>query len=1820
MAYVNVAEWKTEQVCEWLKGLDNSVLPYVHSFTNNRVNGQQLLSLRPEDLEQLGVLKLGHQEIIIEAVEYLRNFHYELDRENLQLLALRLSCQAHSLHNELCRQTGSKPLSTQALSDVVAVMSAVKPLVRWLDRPPFSGQLEYNDKRNELLKLSIEIATCAQRERFAVKPIEAIRNSCGQLAKLADYIIQDISDPMILQPSSLDLATLKKRPGDELGFYILPSFHGSHQITDIKFSSAAHQCGKMEDSDEIVQVNYQTVVGWERKNVLELFNECPSEILLTLKRRPKHTKVFGQIYIKPYRLPSNKKTPYTTRWQHNLPSPRPELLTIPDFTIPLPRHTPKDPSPEPSSIIDTVNMLNTMVTDSSGSDSESEPNLSERLYAPKPRNLVQRRATITGASPTTKHAVDIELLWKELKQEHNTTFQLRDKAASCAHGLDNVPSSIRPQTCLGIEPSKRRKKTDEPVEEKKVQFNEKLNQIKTNSLPSGLIEDEVNQVVSNGNVEVQKCIKSDTALSVQSNNNDDNDNNNNGDIEVPSTICKKISNTNNHSSSDNVCESAVVNQSSHTDCELTNISSTNIVNSHLNNVNNNSELMDESKHALNFCSIITINKTDNDVITDDDIKKEIINTADNNNLKDMDVDYEANLISNLEGITNENIYETEEETGMDFSEMTKSSSIISDNKMFNTLDYKIDDKQESTEIISNHNINNNINTINDDFNSKCNINGNVIESLLDSKNCVLNRESSEDKSESTSSYLESIYSSSSSSEVNTLLKIEKIQDSILPKLNETNISKNPKDDSDKCTNMQVPLDHSSPLKLDNIGKALTIKDEGPRIVERNTPTKVKQTPPEPPPRKYFTRPAPLSVCSSSNSDMEYQEKPKIPDRSDIRKKEKYNERFFNYESISNFQESDSYDIFHNPKTSRDTINGSTSSMSDHVSLEHIDHLRLPRMSEKKIHDDKSNYDKYQLFTEKFGGSINSTSPITQSSSQEFFSRPVDSPDGSGFSRQSQTTPELKPRTLDKDKNYDKGVVNRAMMVARSIGLHSSSKLSSGSPKSSRKRNMLLARRRNVSVKDIAPGDLEGWLTYRSRGAGGAWARSWFILKGSSLYRFKNQESTKSDCLIVLPGFTASQASEVKSRKYAFKVYHTGTVFYFAADAEDTLTHWLDSINKATFGVDSHNRTSGLFSETDESDTETKVKVKSASTLDCKNTFDKTFGSLKKVGRKDSSGKSHESSGASLDRKYLKFLGSRTHNVPVPTAQFRSYRRVLPSSTSNKKPETPKNSQDVRANTAGSSFFSLSSSKSAMDVPNTSQDMGDYRQTTDRLLINRNRRPDDLRGFVTLEEFMLSHQSENQRMLNNNGSTSSPTASSSHDHFNYQHRSVEDNNIIYGQSSSFKNGSVSNGMIYGHPRNGEELPINTNRTAYDYHPRNLEDRSINENQVNSPHEQRVDYNSAVDKANEFSGQPSPVPRMIIDSTNKLIKRIHDNASYYPEVAKEDKFSLLDSTGSHRTRTNTNDSYHSRNEFTIDNSFRSSKFLRDSNRNDLAGVTQPPLRRYVKDNGYSGSSGDLSCCTSSETLQRAKKEASVSRKASFNLNDRRCSYFPPERHWMDSLRRSDKKSSSSEISRLKNVAQYQPPPIPSSPFDQEGSMRAAFEMHLDKSENVQKTSRLKSFFGSKSPQKSTSDSSRETQKTLLGSPRLHRALFRDKNTNQRSKAVGQCSNDNSINQPSNSYNKSNQSFSSTNDWNRHLPVTSNIQECTQTYEMCQKKSSHINANLLMPPTLPYIPPPTSPPPDDYPGLEYPPVFEPGTYSLSDASLLRNRSKKNQRDSSE
>ena len=196
--------------------------------------------------------------------------------------------------------------------------------------------------RTTLISLSLELATNAQRDTFAEQPLDVIKSCCDKLAILVDRMIQEFTDSLILQPASLDVATVRKRAEEELVVVVESPVPGVHLVTETRMLNPS---ARLEPGDEIVQVNYQTVVGWQNKKVLQLMAENPVELILTLKKRPRHSNL-GQIYMKPFRIPTRKKSGY---YINNLPSPRTELLVVPDVSLPIIQR-PRQPSESSSDL------------------------------------------------------------------------------------------------------------------------------------------------------------------------------------------------------------------------------------------------------------------------------------------------------------------------------------------------------------------------------------------------------------------------------------------------------------------------------------------------------------------------------------------------------------------------------------------------------------------------------------------------------------------------------------------------------------------------------------------------------------------------------------------------------------------------------------------------------------------------------------------------------------------------------------------------------------------------------------------------------------------------------------------------------------------------------------------------------------------------------------------------------------------------------------------------------------------------------------------------------------------------------------------------------------------------------------------------------------------------------------------------------------------------------------------------------------------------------------------------------------------------------
>ncbi|KAK5618871.1 Connector enhancer of kinase suppressor of ras 2 [Crenichthys baileyi] len=166
-----VSKWSPSQVVDWMKGLDDCLQQYIKTFEKEKVGGDQLLRITHQELEDLGVSRIGHQELILEAVDLLCALNYGLETENLKTLSHKLSASAKNLQNFITgrRRSGhydgraTHKLPNDFLTSVVDLIAAAKSLLAWLDRSPFAAVADYSVTRNNVIQLCLELTTIVQQ-------------------------------------------------------------------------------------------------------------------------------------------------------------------------------------------------------------------------------------------------------------------------------------------------------------------------------------------------------------------------------------------------------------------------------------------------------------------------------------------------------------------------------------------------------------------------------------------------------------------------------------------------------------------------------------------------------------------------------------------------------------------------------------------------------------------------------------------------------------------------------------------------------------------------------------------------------------------------------------------------------------------------------------------------------------------------------------------------------------------------------------------------------------------------------------------------------------------------------------------------------------------------------------------------------------------------------------------------------------------------------------------------------------------------------------------------------------------------------------------------------------------------------------------------------------------------------------------------------------------------------------------------------------------------------------------------------------------------
>ncbi|XP_014346754.2 connector enhancer of kinase suppressor of ras 2 [Latimeria chalumnae] len=302
-----ISKWTPKQVVDWMKGLDDCLQQYIKNFEREKINGEQLLHITHQELEELGVTRIGHQELILEAVDLLCALNYGLETENLRTLSHKLNASAKNLQNFITgrRRSGhydgraSRRLPNDFLTSVVDLIGAAKSLLAWLDRSPFVSVTEYSLLKNNIVQLCLELTTIVQQDCTVYETENKILHVCKTLSGICDHIISLSSDSLVSQSAHLEVVHLTNiMPSEGLGMYIKSTYDGLHVITGTTENSPADQCKKIHAGDEVIQVNHQTVVGWQLKNLVNALREDPNGVILTLKKRPQNTLTSAPALLK----------------------------------------------------------------------------------------------------------------------------------------------------------------------------------------------------------------------------------------------------------------------------------------------------------------------------------------------------------------------------------------------------------------------------------------------------------------------------------------------------------------------------------------------------------------------------------------------------------------------------------------------------------------------------------------------------------------------------------------------------------------------------------------------------------------------------------------------------------------------------------------------------------------------------------------------------------------------------------------------------------------------------------------------------------------------------------------------------------------------------------------------------------------------------------------------------------------------------------------------------------------------------------------------------------------------------------------------------------------------------------------------------------------------------------------------------------------------------------------------------------------------------------------------------------------------------------
>ncbi|KAM3178217.1 hypothetical protein ACTXT7_003023 [Hymenolepis weldensis] len=322
--------WSNAQLVTWIEGLGVFAQRYLSSFRTSNLTGHCLSCLTESDLKSLGITKIGDLRQLQVAISGLIENFTGLEAENMQILlfnVLRITEQFTALLKRIRNQNTSFESTSEfehlLVKCLLRLGLVVKKAASWLERGPFSHFSRLSTLRGVMLQHTINLNTVLQsalRKSSLWTYQNAMLELTRELKDRLEAVIHDCDDSILLTPCSVEYVSLRKDEQATYGFTFYTNESNVHIINslDSNLQAPAFTCGAIAKDDEIIEVNYQLVLGWEHNAVARLIQQSTRRLDLRIRKRPSQCTDYSMSSQR-HRMHALTKSlrPFTAEPQHS---------------------------------------------------------------------------------------------------------------------------------------------------------------------------------------------------------------------------------------------------------------------------------------------------------------------------------------------------------------------------------------------------------------------------------------------------------------------------------------------------------------------------------------------------------------------------------------------------------------------------------------------------------------------------------------------------------------------------------------------------------------------------------------------------------------------------------------------------------------------------------------------------------------------------------------------------------------------------------------------------------------------------------------------------------------------------------------------------------------------------------------------------------------------------------------------------------------------------------------------------------------------------------------------------------------------------------------------------------------------------------------------------------------------------------------------------------------------------------------------------------------------------------------------------------------